>query len=116
MRKVVFILLVLFFAPTVSSQNHCCYIPRGENNYNVSGYIGNGGVFTPRGDLRLLIVFVTHGEKYDTIEDVDWPVGSRFPKRITERERKAFYGSFSEFSQNVYLDTTRFVPKKKMRY
>lgn len=73
-----------------------------------SGSIVNGDVFTPRGDLRVLIVFISYGPTFDTLEVDSWPVGSEFPNWVLDTSRKAFYNDFSEFSQDIYSDNNRY--------
>lgn len=70
-------------------------------------YIANGFDFTPKGDLRALVVFIGYGEPYDS-QDIDgWPANSQFPDWATNNT-KAFYTSFSDFSNNIYSDRNRF--------
>ena len=70
-------------------------------------YIANGLEFTPKGDLRVLIVFIGYGEPYDSQDIAGWPANSQFPDWATNNAR-AFYTSFSDFSNNIYSDRNRF--------
>lgn len=81
---------------TLNSKNLC------------SGYIANGDVFTPKGDLRVLIVFISYGLTFDTLEVDSWSIGSDFPDWVLNTSKKAFYNDYSEFSQNIYSDTNRY--------
>lgn len=68
--------------------------------------IYNGGVFTPKGDLRVLVVFVRYGGVYDTMHVDGWDNGD-FPDWANSMTEKAFYETLSEFSNNIYSDNNR---------
>ena len=103
---ILFVLLISFSFS--NAQFQCCHEVNviESNNRNIE-HIENGGVFTPKGDLRILVLFVTHGRKYDTIHAEEWPVGAMFPNWMTGNSDRPFYCDYSEFSQDVYSDTTR---------
>ena len=58
---------MLVTTATVQAQ-HKCANPDTNCNYRHTGHIANGGVFTPKGDLRVLLVFVSYGEPYDSFD------------------------------------------------
>lgn len=109
MKKIIIPLIVIIgLVHSVSGQIVCGYNPSNPTRYTGSGHITNGGVFTPKGDLHVLIVFISYGEPYDSQEVDEWPVDSPFPNWATSTEEKAFYTSYSEFSNNIYSDNNRF--------
>lgn len=109
MKKIIIPFIVIIgLVHSVSGQIVCGYNPSNPTRYTGSGHITNGGVFTPKGDLHVLIVFISYGEPYDSQEVDEWPVDSPFPNWATSTEEKAFYTSYSEFSNNIYSDNNRF--------
>lgn len=88
----------LFLAYSVSAQS----------NHVADGYIGNGGVFTPKGDLRIPIAFVSYGEPFDSEYIESWPTTSQWPSWARSRTRNPFYTEYSQFSANIFSDTNRY--------
>lgn len=84
MKRLFFVLFALMSSVLLYSQENCGYGILSEEErwraYDPYGYgnIGNGGVFTPKGDIRILIVFVTLDDPYDTCNLDGWPLNSRF--------------------------------------
>lgn len=80
-----------------------------KSNDSVARFFPYGGVFTPKGDIRVLIVFAGFGGIFDTMDVGDWPANSNFPNWAINPNGKAFYNDTSEFhSANIYGDTNRF--------
>ena len=111
MRKTIISLLFLMFAYLAHGQIVCGYTPdetATETSFKGgSQYIANGGVFTPKGNLRVLVVFISYGEPYDSQDVPDWPVGQEFPNWATDNAPKAFYSDLSEFVPDIYSDRNR---------
>ena len=72
------------------------------------GNIEYGGVFTPKGDIRILVVFVRFNAPYDTYDVPGWPVDQDFPNWAVDNNNPSFYTSYSQFSSNIYSDTNRY--------
>lgn len=105
-----FVIIVTLLVHNVCSQPDCGYSYLLQNRVGIDtslGHIWNGGVFTPKGDLRILIVFVTFDDPYDTCSLDGWPLSSRFPNWALNSNQKPFYNSFSEFSPNIFENTNR---------
>jgi hypothetical protein len=74
-------------------------------------YIPNGLAFTPKGDMRALIVCVGFGPTWDNQSCNDWPTGSNtLPDWANSKEY--MYNSYSDFStyasSNHYQNISRF--------
>lgn len=90
MRKIFLFLLILAISNSIYGQFVC------KNEHDITrfpgyGNISNGGVFTPKGDLRVLIIFISYGDDYDYQEVNGWPQDSAFPNWATNIDNKAFY-------------------------
>jgi hypothetical protein len=74
-------------------------------------YLPNGGCFTPKGDLRALIIFASFGGPYDQQNIEGWPISSAFPDWATSAI-KPFYSTEAEFtnssSDNNYHSASKF--------
>jgi len=74
MKKYLYLALFLFLHTCVYSQIHCsddlcCYVPdRHEPNLRSTGssFSGNGEDFTPKGDLKILVICAGFGDPYDS--------------------------------------------------
>lgn len=99
-----FVFLFLFGFKGVA-QFECGYSEQ-DRTVLPNGNVTYGGVFTPKGDLRVLLVFVSYGEPYDNNSVANWPSNQEFPDWYYAT-RQPFYTAFSQFSQNVYADTNR---------
>lgn len=107
MRKIFLFLLILAISNSIYGQFVC------KNEHDITrfpgyGNISNGGVFTPKGDLRVLIIFISYGDDYDYQEVNGWPQDSAFPNWATNIDNKAFYTTFLDFSNDIYSDPNRF--------
>jgi len=103
------LLLSIIVYGKISAQIVCghtapSHVVDGDNLDRSSMYIANGGVFTPRGDLRILVIFVSYGGVYDTLPVDGWDKDSEFPAWASN-QNKAFYTDFSEFRTDIYSDT-----------
>lgn len=89
--------------------NDSCYgcdDPFLKSNDTNPNYFPYGGVFTPKGDIRALIVFASFGGIFDTMSLGDWPANSNFPNWAINSNAKAFYTDTTEFwANNIYGDT-----------
>ena len=66
-----------------------------------SGYRPNGGCFTPKGEFRVLVVFVGYGDN-DTLLKLDnWPHNQPFPSDVMQGT--VFYDDFAMFDTNSPL-------------
>lgn len=93
--------------------NDSCYgcdDPFLKSNDTNPNYFPYGGVFTPKGDIRVLIVFASFGGIFDTMSlGNNWPANSDFPNWAINPNYKAFYNDTTEFwTNNIYGDTNRF--------
>ncbi len=109
MKKKIILVILLGFTYSVFGQMICGYedssFTKGEKAGR-TGYIANGEVFTPRGDFRVLIIFVKYGGIYDTLNLSGWNNGD-FPDWVNNTTEKVFYQDFSEFPQDIYSDRNR---------
>ncbi|MFN0050512.1 MAG: 3-coathanger stack domain-containing protein [Cytophagales bacterium] len=63
----------------------------------------NGGVFTPKGELRILVITVGFGEPYDSKPLGGWPVGTNtLPDQY--KDSKTFYSSATQFNNAETAD------------
>lgn len=90
--------------------NDSCYgcdDPFLKSNDTNPNYFPYGGVFTPKGDIRALIVFASFGGIFDTMSlGNNWPANSDFPNWAINPNYKAFYNDTTEFwANNIYGDT-----------
>lgn len=90
---------------SVPGQNSDNYEFSEPSSTRATGYIPYGGVFTPKGDLRVLIIFVKYGGIYDTLNLPGW--NGVFPDWATSPTEKSFYNNYTEFQQNIYYDINR---------
>ncbi len=110
MKKIVIISILLGLALSSWGQIVCGCVPEaptGSSGPKADCNIANGGVFTPKGDIRILVVFISYGEPWDSEEVEGWPVDSPFPDWATNPNERPFYTSFDEFSSDVYSDRNR---------
>ena len=105
MKKSITLIIALLWLSTINGQNYC---GTETSNIRTLGNVANGLSFTPKGDLRILIVFVSYGLPYDTLPVDGWPKDSIFPDWAKDPMRKPFYTSYSEFSNNIFSDNNRF--------
>lgn len=111
MKKAIIITLLFGFAQICTAQtNFECVVQEVSNlsSNKGTGHIEYGKVFTPKGDLRVLVVFVSYGETYDTVDMDGWPRDADLPNWVTNNDEKAFYTSLSEFSSDIYSDPNRY--------
>ena len=97
-----------FFVCGDYSNDSCdgCTDPFLKSNDTTTQYFPYGGVFTPKGDIRALIVFASFGGIFDTMALGDWPANSDFPNWAINPDAKAFYTDTTEFwANNIYGDT-----------
>lgn len=106
MKKVVILSIILCIAHTTFGQFVCGYEPPTPLRLFGDEYIANGGVFTPKGNLRALVVFISYGEPYDSQPVDDWPVNDALPLWATS-QNKVFYDDYSDFPTNTFSDTNR---------
>lgn len=101
-----------FFVCGDYSNDSCdgCTDPFLKSNDTTTQYFPYGGVFTPKGDIRALIVFASFGGIFDTMSlGNNWPANSDFPNWAINPNYKAFYNDTTEFhTNNIYGDTNRF--------
>ena len=107
MRKIVCFFCLFFVAPSSFGQFICTYEPTIVTGKRGLEHIENGEIFTPKGDIRALIVFVSYGAPYDSQDVPGWPENSAFPEWATNSDSKVFYNSFSEFPTDFFSDTNR---------
>ena len=107
MKKVSSLFLLLGLVCNVYGQFVCGHVSSTQRSLSSEQHFEYGGVFTPRGNLRILIVFVSYGEPYDS-QDVDgWPVDSDLPTWAHPDSPAVFYSDFSVFPTDIYSDTNR---------
>ncbi|MBR4199142.1 MAG: hypothetical protein IKQ94_10255 [Bacteroidales bacterium] len=98
-----------FFVCGDYSNDSCdgCTDPFLKSNDTTTQYFPYGGVFTPKGDIRALIVFASFGGIFDTMSlGNNWPANSNFPNWAINPDAKAFYTDTTEFwANNIYGDT-----------
>jgi hypothetical protein len=80
MRKIVCFFCLFFVAPSSFGQFICTYEPTIVTGKRGLEHIENGEIFTPKGDIRALIVFVSYGAPYDSQDVPGWPENSAFPE------------------------------------
>ena len=90
MKKFVFFSLLIGLAHSLLGQMVCGYVNSDSTELRAPQYIYNGGDFTPKGDLRVLIVFVKFGGIYDTMYVEGWNNGD-FPDWAMSSNEAAFY-------------------------
>jgi hypothetical protein len=73
--------------------------PEENLKSTVSYYIPYGGYFTPKGDLRVLIIFASFGYPYDSQEVPGWQSTSEFPEWATASD-KVFYSTEADFTNS----------------
>ena len=98
-----------FFVCGDYSNDSCdgCTDPFLKSNDTTTQYFPYGDVFTPKGDIRALIVFASFGGIFDTMSlGNNWPANSDFPNWAINLDAKAFYTDTTEFwANNIYGDT-----------
>ncbi len=103
---IIFFILLCNFAYT---QN--IMICGNEESNGINRHYGNiayGGIFTPKGDMRILVVFVKFKPPYDTFLVANWPINQNFPNWAIDETHPSFDTSFNHFSNNIFFDTNRF--------
>lgn len=107
MKRILLFYFILFFSHVVSGQIISEYEDTDTMRlYRYSGHIYNGEVFTPTGDFRVLIVFITFGGIYDTMYLEGWNNGD-FPDWAMSSNEDAFYHDYTDFPNDIYSDTNR---------
>ncbi len=70
----------------------------------IPGCVSYGGVFTPKGHIRALIIFVTYDSIFSTMPVDDWAPGEARPVWASG-QNKVFYTDLSEFNPTkIYAD------------
>lgn len=105
-KGLILLLLIGLITHTVLGQIVCGYEQTDTLESKTTHHIENGGVFTPKGNLRVLIIFITYGGIYDTLNLPGWNNGA-YPDWATSSTEKAFYSDFAEFPQEIYSDNNR---------
>ena len=105
-KGLILLLLIGLIIHTALGQIVCGYEQTNTLESKTTSHIENGGVFTPKGDLRVLIIFITYGGIYDTLDLPGWNNGA-YPDWATSSTEKAFYNDFAEFPQEIYSDKNR---------
>ena len=80
MRKIVCFFCLFFIAPSSFGQFICTYESTIVTGKRGLEHIENGEIFTSKGDIRALIVFVSYGAPYDSQDVPRWPENSAFPE------------------------------------
>ncbi len=62
-------------------------------------YAPNGGCFTPKGDLKVLLVCVGFGANDADLPMYNWPATQDFPDEIVNEE--LFYTGYAKFSTDI---------------
>lgn len=106
MKKVIVLSIILCIAYTTFGQFVCGHEPPTPSRLSGNEYIANGGIFTPKGDIRVLFIFVKYGGIYDTMSVNGWNNG-QFPDWATSSTTKTFYNDYSEFPNMFFSDSTR---------
>lgn len=101
MKKILFLLSFIEISLCSSSQIICGDILKETENARTPLYIANGGVFTPKGNIRVLFVFIKYGGIYDTLFVDGWEANADRPQWAMSAS-PAFYSDYSEFNTNVY--------------
>ena len=104
---IIFFILLCNFAYT---QN--IMICGNEESNGINRHYGNiayGGIFTPKGDMRILVVFVKFKPPYDTFLVANWPINQNFPNWAIDETHPSFDTSFNHFSNNIFLTQTGFL-------
>lgn len=105
-----FLILLFFVGITLHSK---CQIVCGGTINNIDKdirtpqYIANGGVFTPKGDIRVLVIFVTYGGVYDTMHVDGWSANADRPQWALSNT-PSFYCSYTDFNTNIYSGENRY--------
>lgn len=102
MKKIMFILVCI----SCSLQSVCQFVCGIEQNecledIRTPQYIANGGVFTPKGDIRVLIIFIKYGGIYDTMRVEGWDANADRPQWALS-ETTVFHDDYLNFNTNVY--------------
>lgn len=102
MKKIMFILVCI----SCSLQSVCQFVCGIEQNecledIRTPQYIANGGVFTPKGDIRILIIFIKYGGVYDTMRVEGWDANADRPQWALS-ETTVFHDDYLNFNTNVY--------------
>lgn len=105
MKKVVLSTIMFFLYLPGFAQIICGEIEEPIQERENSN-IAYGGSFTPKGDLRMLIVFVKYGGIYDTMYLEGWNNGD-FPDWAMSSNEAAFYHDYSDFPNSIFSDTNR---------
>ena len=75
-KGLILLLLIGLIIHTALGQIVCGYEQTNTLESKTTSHIENGGVFTPKGDLRVLIIFITYGGIYDTLDLPGWNNGA----------------------------------------
>lgn len=65
-------------------------------------YSENGNSFTPKGDLKILLLCITF-DNFDTIDSENWPAGANFPNWLSNNN--FIFHSLSDFD-TVSMENT----------
>jgi hypothetical protein len=87
------------FSQTLFGDNPDVFTSGSKLKSGTTYYLPNGGCFTPKGDLRALIIFASFGSPYDQQDVGGWPSSSNFPDWATSAQ-KPFYSTVAEFTSS----------------
>lgn len=83
MKRITVLSILLCISNIVWGQYICGHEPSSPIRLTGNENIANGGVFTPKGNLRILVVFISYGNEFDyqDLKDgqsiLNYPYGQR---------------------------------------
>ncbi len=85
---------------------------------SITTYVPNGNAFTPKGDMRILVICAGFGEPYDNYDCGNWDTGvTTLPDWVNDKS--TFYNQNSDFatyaSQNNNQNVSRFYHEMSMQ-
>lgn len=109
MKKIIVLTIILSLSHIVLGQFFCGFKQSTPIRITKNENIINGGVFTPKGNLRILVVFISYGNEFDYQNVNDWPVNSELPLWATSSNQRVFHDDYSEFPSYAdrFSDTNR---------
>jgi hypothetical protein len=117
MKLVTIILLCWFFSNLLNAQIDNPWVfedyhfqSESEKKSSGSKYAPNGIAFTPKGEMRILIVCAGFGEPYDSYNIAFWPNGvNTLPDWVNDKS--TFYNQNSDFANYAHLNNKQNVSR-----
>lgn len=112
MKYILFLILYFFCIVTYAQTDNPWFFedyyfpPEEEKSASTTKYTPHGEAFTPKGDMRILVVCAGFGSPYDSYECGSWNTGSTALPDWAD-DKSTFYNQNSDFTTYSYMNNNQ---------